>query len=97
MYCYLWWETTNPNECKFGERWVLPGQDPEKEVMQRIKDSLGVRKDLLKQGTVKLAKFWDVSVYATQVNRNKVHGRVDDETKAQEKEERFNSLFEVIQ
>lgn len=30
MYCYLWYEKTNPDECKFGERYVPAGKDPSK-------------------------------------------------------------------
>ena len=38
MYCYLWHEKTDVDECKFGERWVKEGQDPKKEILKRIKD-----------------------------------------------------------
>ena len=78
MYCYLWWEKTNPNECKFGERWVFDGQDPETEIRKRIKSSLGVRKDLLRDGTVVLETFWDVTKYAKKYNRYYKQSRVDD-------------------
>ena len=43
MWCYLWEETEHPGECKFGERWVFAGQDPQKEIRSRIRASLGVR------------------------------------------------------
>lgn len=78
MFCYLWWEKTNPNECKFGERWVFEGQDPEQEIWKRIKSSLGVRKDLLRDGTVVLETFWDVTEYAKKYNRYYKQSRVDD-------------------
>lgn len=80
MFCYLWHETTDENECKFGERWVKEGQDPETEVRKRIKDSVGVRKDKINDGTIKLVSFWDVTELAqTQCpERLKQHGRVDD-------------------
>ena len=78
MFCYLWWEKTNPNECKFGERWVFDGQDPEQEIWKRIKSSLGVRKDLLRDGTVVLETFWDVTEYAKKYNRYYKQSRVDD-------------------
>ena len=41
MYCYLWEEIEHLGECKFGERWVFAGQDPEKEVRKRVRESLG--------------------------------------------------------
>ena len=80
MFCYLWHETTDENECKFGERWVKFGQDPETEVRKRIKDSVGVRKDKINDGSIELVAFWDVTDLAkTQCpDRLKQHGRVDD-------------------
>lgn len=80
MYCYLWHEKTDENECKFGERWVKSGENPEKEIWKRIKDSVGVRKDKIKDGTIELVSFWDVSQLAISKcpDRFKQHGRVDD-------------------
>jgi hypothetical protein len=78
MLCYLWWEKSNPNEAKFGERWVFGGQDPQKEIWKRIKNSLGVRKDLIKDGTIVLETFWDVTEYAKQVGRYYQRSRTDD-------------------
>jgi hypothetical protein len=78
MYCYLWYEKDKPNEAKFGERWVFDGQDPEKEVWKRIKSSVGVRKDLIRDGTIQLECIWDVTDYAEKIGRNYIHGKVDD-------------------
>ena len=78
MFCYLWHEKTDVDECKFGERWVKEGQDPETEVLKRIKDSVGVRKDKINDGTIELVAIWDVSELAREVGRFKMHGRVDD-------------------
>ena len=78
MHCYLWHEKTDIDECKFGERWVKEGQDPKKEVLQRIKDSVGVRKDKINDGTIELVAIWDVSELAKEVGRFKMHGRIDD-------------------
>jgi len=83
MYCYLWFEQDKPNECKFGERWVFDGQDPEKEVWKRIKSSVGVRKDLIRDGTIQLVKIWDVTEYAKKINRYYVHGKVVDAIRPQ--------------
>ena len=78
MYCYLWYEKDKPNEAKFGERWVFDGQDPESEVWKRIKSSVGVRKDLIRDGTIQLECIWDVTEYANKIGRNYIHGKVDD-------------------
>ena len=82
MFCYVWSERSNPNECKFGERWVKDGQDSETEVRRRIKDSVGVRKDLINSGEIVLDNIWDVTEYAQSVNRCYMHGRVDDHIRA---------------
>ena len=74
----LWHEKTDIDQCKFGERWVKEGQDPEKEVLKRIKDSVGVRKDKINDGTIELVSIWDVSKLAQDVGRFKMHGRIDD-------------------
>ncbi len=78
MICYLWFERDKPNEAKFGERWVKSGQDPKTEVWKRIKSSVGVRKDLIRDGTIQLECIWDVSEYAKKIGRFYVHGKVDD-------------------
>lgn len=78
MYCYLWEEINHLGECKFGERWVLAGQDPEKECHKRIRESLGVRKDIFDQGAVRVVALWDVSDVAKTVNRYYQRSRMDD-------------------
>jgi len=78
MYCYLWEETDHPGECKFGERWVFAGQDPEKECSKRIRESLGVRKDIFDQGAVRIVALWDVSDVAEKVGRYYQRSRMDD-------------------
>lgn len=83
MFCYNWDEESNPNECKFGERWVPAGIDPEESCRQRIRESLGVRKDLYDNGKVKLRKIWDVTEYAKIINRYYKSSRVDDHIRGQ--------------
>lgn len=83
MYCYLWSESDKPNECKFGERWVRDGRDPESDIWVRIKQSLGVRKDLIHDGVIQLNAFWDVSEYAQSVDRFYPQARVDDHIREQ--------------
>jgi hypothetical protein len=78
MYCYLWEEVDHPGECKFGERWVFAGQDPEKECRKRIRESLGVRKDIFDQGAVRIVALWDVSDAAKTAGRYYQRSRMDD-------------------
>lgn len=78
MYCYLWHEVTDTDECKFGERFVFGHQDPMTECRHRIRDSLGVRKDKFDEGSVVVDAIWDVSEWAEEVGRNRQHGKMDD-------------------
>jgi ribosomal protein L24 len=78
MWLYVWSESTNPDECKFGERWVHTGDDPAASVRARVRESLGVRKDLMDAGIVTIDHIWDVSSYAAKVGRCRQHARMDD-------------------
>lgn len=77
MFCYLWSEI-GTDECKFGERWVKGGLDAGKDCAYRIRESLGVRKDLFDEGSVVVRSIWDVSDYAKKIGKFFVHGKVDD-------------------
>ena len=77
MYCYLWHEKTDIDECKFGERFVFSGQDPMAECRGRIRDSLGVRKDKFDEQTVIVDAIWDVSKWAAEVGRNHKGGNAE--------------------
>lgn len=78
MFVYLWEEIDKPGECKFGERWVFAGQDPEKECLKRIRESLGVRKDKFDEGGIRLVAIWDVTAAAIKAGRNYQRSRMDD-------------------
>lgn len=78
MYCYLWEEVEHPGECKFGERWVFDGQDPEAEIRKRIRQSLGVRKDIFDQGGVRVVHTWDVTEASKKAERYYQRSRMDD-------------------
>jgi len=75
---YLWDEAAFPNEAKFGERWVKAGEDIEKDVGVRIRGSVGVRKDKVDTGEIRLRAVWDVSALAEEVDRFYTHSRMDD-------------------
>ncbi len=78
MIVYCWEDSNTPGECKFGERWVTLGLDIEKSVLFRIRQSLGVRKDIFDQGDITLIAWWDVSKYAKRVNKCYPRARMDD-------------------
>lgn len=80
MFCYLWHEITDVNECKFGERWVPAHADPMEECLLRIRLSLGVRKDKFDEGKVVVDSIWDVTELAQSEcpEKFKQHGKVDD-------------------
>ena len=78
MFLYVWSESTNPQECKFGERWVLPDETPADSVQARVRESLGVRKDLLDTRVVTIDRIWNVSHYAAKVGHCYQHAKMDD-------------------
>jgi hypothetical protein len=78
MYCYLWEDIDDDNECKFGERFVKKGQNPKKECATRIRQSLGVRKDRYDEGKIRIVSIWDVSTIGDSVGKNRKGGKVDD-------------------
>lgn len=82
MVLYVWSEQDKPHECKFGERWVPAHTNVHESVLKRVKDSLGVRKDLLRTGVVRIDHYWDVTDYAKKVNKYYQHARMDDHVRA---------------
>lgn len=83
MFCYIWSYAAYPDKCKFGERWVKEGQDPEKEVLKRVREQLSTSKYLLDSGEAKIDWFGDVTEYAKKFDRCYMHGKVDDHIRAQ--------------
>jgi hypothetical protein len=83
MFCYLWGEELVIDESKFGERWVLPNQNPVEECLKRIRESLGVRKDIFDTGLINVPVIWDVTEYAKSINKYHKGSRVDDAIRAQ--------------
>lgn len=78
---YLWHEVYVPTECKFGDTFVKAGQSAYVEVKGRIRESLGVRKDLFDDGDkIELYHYWDVTNYIKNEckDRFKIHGKADD-------------------
>lgn len=75
---YCWWEKSHPSECKFGEHWLNAGEDALISIEQRVKNSLGVRKDLFDCGDIVIQEIWNASDYARQQNRFYKNSRMDD-------------------
>jgi hypothetical protein len=77
MFCYLWSKTDG--ECKFGERFVKDGLDPQKDCEKRVYESIGVTKKVdfpeIQQRGIQI---WDVSELAESLGRNRKGGRMDD-------------------
>jgi len=83
MFLYAWYEKTNPNETKFGQRFVFSGQDPLEECMNRIRESIGVRKDLFDDGTIVVSMIWDVTEVATKYGMMDKKSKFDDYVRKQ--------------
>ena len=78
MFVYAWYEKTNKKESKFGQRFVFDGQDPYQECLKRIRESIGVRKDLFDDGTIVLSEIWDVTKFAEEKNMMNKKSKFDD-------------------
>ena len=78
MFVYIWYNKHTPNECKFGETWVASATCPMIAVTKRVKNSLGVNKHDLKDGTVQIHATMDVTDLAKQISRLYKHSRMDD-------------------
>lgn len=78
MFTYAWYEKTDESVTKFGEHWVKAGADPYKECYNRIRQSLGTRKDIYDDGTVVPVAIWDVSEYAKGCDKFRPKSKVDD-------------------
>jgi hypothetical protein len=83
MFLYAWYEKTNPNETKFGQRFVFSGQDPLEECMNRIRESIGVRKDLFDDGTIVVSMIWDVTELAIKYGMMDKKSKFDDYVRKQ--------------
>jgi hypothetical protein len=78
MFVYAWYEKNNQNESKFGQRFVFAGQEPYQECLNRIRESIGVRKDLFDDGTVVLSMIWDVTEMAEKYGMMDKKAKFDD-------------------
>lgn len=78
MFIYAWFEKTNNKETKLGQRFVFAGQDPYIECLKRIRESIGVRKDLFDDGTIVLAMIWDVTEFAEKNGMMNKKSKFDD-------------------
>jgi hypothetical protein len=78
MFLYAWYEKTNKEETKLGQRYVFAGQDPYQECLNRIRESVGVRKDLFDDGTIVLSTIWDVTKLAIDNGMMNKKSKFDD-------------------
>lgn len=78
MFVYVWFEKTNEQETKFGQRFVFAGQDPYEECLKRVRESIGVRKDLFDDGTIVLSMIWDVTELAEKNGMMDKKSKFDD-------------------
>jgi hypothetical protein len=78
IFGYIWSETHNDNESKFGQTFVLELQNPLIECKKRIRESLGVRKDKFDNNEVIIHAIIDLSEYAKSNKIFGVKSKVDD-------------------
>jgi thymidine kinase len=78
MFFYAWYEKTNPNETKFGQRYVFANQNPFEECLNRVRESIGVRKDLFDDGTIIMPIIWNVTELAIKYGMMDKKSKFDD-------------------
>jgi hypothetical protein len=83
IFCYLWYETTDKDECKFGEHWVKAGQNPHLDISKYIRNDMNKRKDKFDDGIVQIKCIWDVSEYAKQYKKHYVGSHLDNHIRNQ--------------
>lgn len=83
MFCYLWYETTDKDECKFGEHWVAANVDPNLDISKYIRNSMTRRKDKFDDGIVQIKCIWDVTEYAKQYKKYHKGSHIDNHIRNQ--------------
>ena len=78
LFHYLWYDKKQPNECKYGQRYVFAGKDPVKDCQKRIYDSLQVLKYHAIRGDIVLAAIYDVTELAKQDGEFSKKSKYDD-------------------
>ncbi len=81
MYCYLFEDTAMKGQSKFGDTFVVNGNDPETAVHKRIRQQFDTSKQRYEKDCT-IISWWDVSSIATKVGKNKPHGKIDDYLRA---------------
>lgn len=76
LFCYLWSE--DDAECKFGQRWVKAGLDPQADCESRVRGSLGVRKDIFEDIRTRGVEIFDCSTIALENDMFHNKAKVDD-------------------
>lgn len=83
MFCYLWYETTDKDECKFGEHWVPANADPTIHISNYIRNDMRKRKDKFDEGIVQIKCIWDVTEYSKQHKKYYKNSHVDNHIRNQ--------------
>ena len=64
MFVYIWEDSDDNAEGKFGERWVPAGLNPVAECQKRVYNSIGVRKDRAKDGKITLIAILYLGIFS---------------------------------
>jgi hypothetical protein len=77
FFGYIWTLKGYETETKFGDTFVNANETPLEECNKRIRESLGVRKDLFDDGSVTLHQIIDLTDFAKSYNRFYKGAKVD--------------------
>jgi hypothetical protein len=78
VFLYLWEDKAEPGVCKVGQRWVYAGIDAITDCNFRVRESLGVRKNIYDAGRINVEAIWDVSDIAKKVGKFNIKAKIDD-------------------
>jgi hypothetical protein len=83
LFGYVWSEKSFPNESKYGQHYVDANKDPNLGCATRIRESMGVRKDLFDNDEIIIHGIFDKTEYAKKRNIFGKKFKVDDHIRKQ--------------
>lgn len=77
---YIWSDSDNPGECKFGDHWVDGDKTLEQareETRLYVRSSVGRQKHKFDDGRICIHHYWDVSEYAQRLGKFYKNAKID--------------------
>lgn len=77
---YIWSDSDNPGECKFGDHWVdgdTTWDEACEETRLYVRGSISRQKHKFDDGRIRVHHFWDVSEYASRMGKFYKNAKID--------------------